>query len=267
MALLAICIVASLPVFTLIAVFFVPEPKEYSCQRVSFRSGLGHMLGNRPFVRFASAFLLNGLANGIAASLFLLYCSERLELSELRGPSLLTYFLAGIVGIPFWNWLSRRSSRHHAWCVAMVFAILVFSPAPFLPVGSTLGFGVICFLSGLAVGADLALPPAIQADVIDVDTAISGEQRSGTYFAVWSLVTKLALALAVGLAFPLLGYFGFDPSPGATSTASGIALLGFVYGWGPILFKLPAILLMRDFPLDRETVARNRATIEANSSS
>ena len=40
------------------------------------------------------------------------------------------------------------------------------------------------------------LPPAIQADVIDVDTAASGEQRSGLYFATWGLATKLALALA-----------------------------------------------------------------------
>ena len=37
-----------------------------------------------------------------------------------------------------------------------------------------------------------------QADVIDVDTASSGEQRSGLYFATWSLATKVSLAAGVG---------------------------------------------------------------------
>ena len=49
-------------------------------------------------------------------------------------------------------------------------------------------------LTLVSVGFDLALPPAIHADVIDHDTVRSGEQRSGLYFAAWSFITKLSLA-------------------------------------------------------------------------
>ena len=256
LALLAVGIVITLPLFSAVTLFAVPEPRERGRSELPISESLRNILGNKPFLRLASAFLLNGLGNAIAATLFLLYVSDRLELTDMRGPFLFVYFLAGIIGVPFWTWLARKTSKHRAWCIAMIFAILVFSPAPFLPTGSLYGFGAICILSGLALGADLALPPAIQADVIDVDTARSGEQKSGTYFALWSLITKLSLALSVGLAFPLLGAFGFSASEEVKSTAVGISLLGFLYGWAPIAFKFPSLFLMWNFPLGREEAAR-----------
>ena len=90
--------------------------------------------------------------------------------------------------------------------------------------------------------------------MIDVDTAESGEQRSGIYFALWSLTTKLALALAVGLAFPLLALAGFDPQDGTAH--EGLLALAIAYGWLPILAKLAAIGLMWNFPLD-ETLQKS----------
>lgn len=263
LALLAVAIVIALPMLSLVTLAAVPEPAEHSRRQADFREGLRIIAGNRPFRRLAIAFFLNGYGNAIAATLFLLYCSQRLELAEWRGPFLLTYFAAGIVGIPFWTWLARKTSKHRAWCIAMIFAIIVFSPTPFLPSGEAWLFGIVCVLSGLALGADLTFPASIQADVIDVDTARSGEQRSGTYFALWSLATKLSLALAVGTVFPLLGLAGFDAGAGAVSTAFGITLLGFFYGWGPIAFKVPAVAMMWAFPLGRARVQELRAEIES----
>ena len=109
---------------------------------------------------------------------------------------------------------------------------------------------------GFTVGADLALPSAIQADVIDVDTARSGEQRSGLYFATWSLSTKLSLALGVGIIFPLLGLFGFDPAPGAVNSATALAALTATYAWLPLVLKLDGDRADVEFPARRNRAAR-----------
>ncbi|MEM9678532.1 MAG: MFS transporter [Pseudomonadota bacterium] len=261
-AVLAIGLVVALPLFSAITITTVQEPREHSTTRVSLRDGLNHVIANKPFLRLALAFFLNGFGNAIAATLFLLYCSDRLGLEEYRGPMLFAYFLAGVISVPFWTWAAGKLTKHRAWCIAMIIAAIVFSPAPFLSEGSVTAFATICVLSGLCLGADIALPPAVQADVIDVDTANSGEQRSGTYFALWSLATKLSLAIAVFAAFTLLGWFGFSADPATPSTEIGIAALGFIYGWGPILLKLPAIALMWSFPLTAENVAALRTRIE-----
>jgi Na+/melibiose symporter-like transporter len=100
----------------------------------------------------------------------------------------------------------------------------------------------------------------MQADVIDLDTADSGEQRSGLYVSLWALATKLALALAVGTAFPLLALAGYDPGAGEHSEM-GLTVLGLLYAALPVLLKLVAVGLMWDFPVSAGDQAAARARI------
>lgn len=244
-----------------LAVARVPEPAEYSVSRTAFGEGLRHMAANRPFVRLILAYFVNGLANGIPATLFLYFVSDRLGAPDMRGPLLFLYFLAGVAGVPFAAKLSARFGKHRAWCYAMIANCLFFAAVPFLGNGDVLAFAVICAATGLCLGFDLALPPAIQADVIDVDTAASGEQRSGSYFAAWSLATKLSLALGVGIVFPLLDLSGFRPG-GENSEASLLALVS-IYVWAPVMLKLTAISMMWNFPLGEAEQSDLRRTIEA----
>ena len=99
--------------------------------------------------------------------------------------------------------------------------------------GDVAGFALICLASGLALGADLALPAAIAADL--------GERQgqSGTCFGVWNFVAKLNLALAAGLALPLLDLLGYRPGG-----AGGLGALTFAYALLPLGFKLLAALLL-----------------------
>lgn len=244
-----------------LTVWRVPEPREYSRNRLDLRDGLRHMGRNRPFLRLIAAFLINGLANGIPATLFLYFVSDRLGLPEMRGPLLFVYFLAGIAGMPLALIAARLLGKHRAWCVAMLFTCAVFAFAPLIGEGNWPAFAALSVATGLTLGFDLALPAAIQADVIDVDTASSGEQRSGLYFAAWSLATKLSLALAVGLAFPLLQFFGFEA--GGANDARALTALAVTYAWVPVGLKLCAIALMWDFPLDERAQRDLRARIEA----
>jgi glycoside/pentoside/hexuronide:cation symporter, GPH family len=256
----AIIVAAGLPLAVLIAVGGVAEPAERSRTRLDLHDGLAHMLRNRPFLRLLVAFFVNGLANGLPATLFLFFVGDRLGAPAAAGPLLVVYFVSGILGVPVWFVLARRTSKHRAWCLGMILATAAFAAAPLLGGGDVLAFAAVCVLTGLALGADVVLPPAIQADVIDLDTARSGEERSGLYFAVWALATKLALALAVGLAFPILGTFGFDPASGLR-TASGLTTLALLYAGVPVLLKALAIALMWRFPLDAEAVAEIAANM------
>ena len=261
LAVLGLVILFALPLFGAVAVFGTPEPDEHSRKRIDMKSGLKHLVSNRPFVRLIVAFFLNGLANGIPATLFLYFVSARLGLPDARGPLLFFYFLCAIAGVPLAAWAARRVGKHRAWCYAMLAACLAFVPAPLLPEGSLMAFAIICAVTGLLLGFDLSLPPAIQADVIDVDTASSGEQRSGTYFAAWSLATKLSLAGGVGIVFPALAMFGFDPGSDKGS-AEGLTALAIAYAWVPIAAKLVSIAIMWNFPLDEAAQKSLRTRIE-----
>jgi glycoside/pentoside/hexuronide:cation symporter, GPH family len=241
----------------------LPEPKEYSTTELGLADGLAAMAANRPFLRLLASFFLNGLANGIPATLFLYFVSSVIGDEALRGPMLLLYFLCGIAGVPAALLLAKRFGKHRAWCFAMIIACLVFASAPLMGEGDVAAFAALCVITGVCLGFDLTLPAAIQADVIDADTAESGEQRSGIYFAAWSLATKAALALGVGVAFPMLDAFGFDPAPSAENGPPALFALAIIYAWVPIALKLAAIGLMWNFPLGQAEQAALRVRIEA----
>jgi glycoside/pentoside/hexuronide:cation symporter, GPH family len=258
--LFAMILAIGLPVAALLTIWLVPEPANYTRQEVSFRESYGFLSNNLPFRRLIFAYLINGLANGLPATLFLMFVSDRLGVPDKAGLFLIIYFVSGVVGMPLWLRLAQSVGKHRSWCYAMVLACLAFAFAPWLPQGSVIGFTIVCVLTGLAVGADLALPASLQADVIDIDTAASGEQRSGLYLALWGLATKMALALAVGIAFPVLAAVGYDPGIGQR-TATGLNVLAFFYAGLPVLLKLAAIALMWNFPLDRARQQELQAAI------
>lgn len=259
---LALFVAVALPVLTLAAVWRLPEPADTGRPPPALRAGLAHVRANRPFLRLLAAFVLNGFANGLPATLFLFFVARVLEAPQMQGPFLFLYFLCGVAGVPLWLAVSRRFGKHRTWSVAMLGACAIFITVPLLGPGDLWGFAAICVLTGLALGADLALPSSIQADVIDVDTVSSGARRSGLYFALWGLATKLSLALAVGLAFPVLELAGFRTDATGGGTA-GLGMLVALYAIVPVGLKLAAIALMWRFPLDAVEHARLSEKIAA----
>jgi glycoside/pentoside/hexuronide:cation symporter, GPH family len=171
-----------------------------------------------------------------------------------RGILILVYFLAAVLAIPVWSALSKKYGKHRAWCFAMIITCAAFAWVPLLEPGQVLAFGVVCVVTGMGLGADLALPPALQADVVDFDTLRNRENRAGLFFALWSMVTKLSLALAVGITFPLLAALGFDPKAESNSETA-LWSLAVIYAWVPVVLKLVAIALVWAFPI---TPARQR---------
>lgn len=264
LALLGIVIALTLPLLGALTIWKVPEPREYTRQAVSFAEGIQHLKNNKPFLRLIAAFFVNGLANGIPATLFLYFVSDYLGAPEMRGPLLFLYFMCGVAGVPLAAFIAKRTSKHRAWAYGMLAATIIFAFTPLLSHGDVMAFAFICAMTGLLVGFDLSLPASIQADVIDIDTAASGEQRSGTYFAAWSLSTKMSLALAVGFAFPLLGLFGFQPEINTQQSDTSLNALAIIYAWIPALLKLGAVALVWNFPLTAEMQRELRSKIESN---
>lgn len=189
-----------------------------------------------------AVFALNALAPAITATVFQFFVADRLGLKPYTALFLALYFIAGAASMPLWIALARRYSLPSIWLAGMVAAVLAFVWAYGLDAGSgrtaLLGFAAICVLSGLAFGADLALPPALLARVIDAN---GDGGREGAYFGLWNFVNKLCLAAAGGIALPLLESLGY--ARGAQDEAA-LAALAVTYALVPCALKLAAAALL-----------------------
>ncbi|MEL6583878.1 MAG: MFS transporter [Pseudomonadota bacterium] len=262
LSVIAAAVAIGLPVAAAIALRGVPETRALTTATPQL-SGILSALRDEPiFRRLLIAYFINGAANALPATLFLFFVDHRLgATSETGGLLLIVYFGAAVLAAPFWSWVAGRFQKHKAWCVAMVYAAAVFLCALTLGEGDVLLFTVIAGLSGLALGADLSLPTAMQADVVDLDTQRSGQHRTGAFFAVWSVATKASVALTGGLALIILGAFGFDAN--AQNSEMTLWVLALLYAGAPVVLKLWAIALMWGFPLDRARQEEIRRGLEA----
>lgn len=195
---------------------------------------------NPAFRSLLVVFLLNGIASAIPATLVLFFVQDRLQGSAaLQSASLGIYFVCGALSMPLWLRLVARVGLHRSWLVGMVLSIAVFLAATQLGAGDSVPFLLVCALSGLALGSDLALPGALLAGVI----ADAGDQGSsdGTYFGWWNFASKLNLALAAGLALPLLGWLGYVPG---SQSESALQVLTLAYCLLPCALKTLAALAL-----------------------
>lgn len=200
---------------------------------------LRHLFANRSFRALFLVFVVNGIAAAIPATLFLFFTRDRLHLAHLSGVLLLMYFLAAALSMPLWTRLAHRKGEVKAWLLAMLLSVLSFVGVLALGIGDAWAFLMICIFSGMSLGADLALPPALLAGVIHA--AGHSEKNEASYFGVWNWASKMNLALAAGLTLPALEYLGYVPG---IASESGLRALTLAYAALPCILKLLAAALL-----------------------
>jgi Na+/melibiose symporter-like transporter len=244
LGLLFIAFVALMIPALLLNLNLVGNAPQTRLQHTPFLTTLKALFTALPQVRrLVAAYFLNNLANAIPATMFLIYVEFVLGAKDQTGLLLLLYFAAGIAGLPLWSALSKRIGKRRAWIASMIVAASVFAFVPFLGQGDVTAFIIISLLSGLSLGADMALPASIQSDLVQ-NASKQRLEIGGFLFGIWAMVTKLALAAAVGLSFVLLGLSGFDAADPSSGSPLAIAL---IYSLLPVTFKLIAGRVMHAY--------------------
>ena len=291
-----------MPVFVLNALLSVPERRviERSPERLPILDGLKVVMKNRAYVLLVIIFAFSSMGAAMTNSLSFFFVKHVLVAGELYGLYLAPYFLCQIAAIPLWFKLSRKIGKHRATMVAIgwyalwssFIPLIAIAPAEwftafeiprllsFLPAsthqdlvayfegidtGKFLFFIIVMCFKGSAIGALSALPFAMCADVIDVDTAQTGQRRAGVYFSIWSMVRKGAYALGVTIGLSLAVAFGFDSLADPRDTTNSeftLLMVACIYSVIPAVFKFVGMPLLWIYPLTEEKLKEVQVGIE-----
>ena len=189
--------------------------------------------------RLLVVYLVNGIASAVPATLVLFFIRDRLQAPSFEPLFLASYFAAAALAMPVWLRLVGRIGLARTWLCAMLLAVAVFGWAGLLGSGDIAAFTAVCVLSGVALAADLVVPAALLAGV--VQQAGDAGRAEGAYFGWWNFATKLNLALAAGVALPTLQAFGYAPG---SADARGLQALTIAYCVLPCGLKLGAAALL-----------------------
>lgn len=209
-------------------------------------TGFGPIWRDGPARRLLWIALLNAAPVAVSSTLFLFYVESRLAAPGSEGVLLLLFFVSAALSASVWGRLAENYGAKPVLLCAMGLAIVSFGGAVFLNAGDVGLFALVCIGSGIALGADLTLLPAIFARRMAI---IAPNAAEG--FALWGFVSKLTLAICAGALLPLLDAGGFEPR-GPNSEAS-LQLLTILYAGLPCGLKLLAIALLARAEIDEVT--------------
>jgi glycoside/pentoside/hexuronide:cation symporter, GPH family len=186
-------------------------------------------LFNSPWInRFLLIYTLSTFAAAIPGILVIFFVRDYLQLESYTGLFLILYFVSGVLAMPLWQKLAGKIGKNSAWAVSMLLACSAFIGAFFLGAQALIAFSLVCIFSGMALGADLALPQAIMADQVALQPAAASR-----YCALMAFLSKAALALATGIVLPLVGLLGFAPG-----SLENNHVLPYAYALIPCCIKL-----------------------------
>lgn len=179
------------------------------------------------------------LAAAMPGVMVLFFIRDYLGAENLSGLFLFLYFMSGAAFMAVWVKLANRIGRERTWLFSMILAVAMFIWAFFLQPGDVIAYGVICVLSGVALGADLALPPSILADRV---THQKTETEATQYYALIAFIPKMAIAIASGISFLILDHLGFVA--GEYNSPTVMQGLITLYAFVPCLIKLTAAYVL-----------------------
>ena len=262
---IAVAVVVALPLLMAACLLGVGEraPEQIDVPRPRLVEGLRLVAANPAFRRMVGCvlFFVSGVA--IQGTLHRLVLAD-VMLDEGRFPTMiLLENLGTLLAVPLWLKLSVRIGKHPALMLAALWIAVWSVPLAFLREGQTTALVAIVVVRGASFASILFLANSIAADVIDVDTLESGEQRSGLFFAVWGMVIKLSLALGVVLGTTLPAAAGYAPADELIEPAIQARLMA-IYGGVPALAMAAGALFLRGFPITRERHAAVRAALDAH---
>lgn len=204
---------------------------------------------NRPFVRLASAYLLDRLAMGTYFAAQPLLIGYALEMQGAVLWVALANTISAALLAPLWIGIARRLGKHRAYVVANLVTMLAYALLFLVEPGQLWLLLAANVVMGFGNGGTMITPPAMTADAVDYDEMKSRVQQMGGHMAFLAFVFKAGMAAGpfVGLGFVSL--FGFGGG-GEALTETGRLGIRLCASWLPLLLLVPPVLMMWQFPLD-----------------
>ncbi|GAB4476611.1 MAG: MFS transporter [Anaerolineales bacterium] len=215
---------------------------------------------------YVTAFSAFDAVSSIVVYYIKTYLGRGDEVSYVLG----TLMVAQVLSLPFYQWLSRRTSKPRAYILgAIAFVTVMFFSFLITPSSPAFALYLFAALVGFGSGGVVMMVYAIFPDIPDVDELRSGERREGIYSALTTFTRKVSSALATFLVAQTLALAGYIPPVEIggklieqMQTAQFIFVLRSVFVFLPVALISFGIYFAFRFPLSLARYQRLKTVLE-----
>ncbi|WP_296168554.1 MFS transporter [uncultured Brevundimonas sp.] len=243
-------IILFLPLTMGLAMLAVPEPVNAGAAPHGGPRAYLSLFQRKAVRKLLWADVLLGVAPGITGSLLFFFFGQIKGYGHTEASLfMLLYFIAGLVGAPFWAWLATRVGKDKALAMASLAFAALYIGATLVPGGSFALTAAVMFLAGLPYAAGLFLLRAMMADVGDEVRLETGVDRTGLMFSILSATTKIGHVVAL-IPYLILQWVGFKAVPGVEGNSPfSLLMLQILFIALPGLLLAAAAWVLKGYPL------------------
>ena len=237
----------------LIVFFSVREKQEYIEQaQPKLKDAFKSVRNNKPFFFGAMIYLCTWIVIILVETNLMFYIKYVIKRPGQSSLLMGAIFIAAIIALPFWNWISKKGNKRVAYIAGVSFWAVMMCMLTFLTPQTPIWVLLpMCMLIGFGLSAAQVLPWAIIPDAIEWDEYQTGERHEGTFYSLITLMGKIANSIAVPLSLLLLEFTGYV-SNAAEQPASALLGIKIVIGPIPAALLFTGIIFAIFYPLSRE---------------
>ncbi len=215
---------------------------------------------NNKFVYLCVIYLVVNISFAFAKTLMAYYVEYQLLMKDMISLVMGLMLVCVTISLPIWKKIAEKWDKGPAYGIGMAMGGVALLILFFLPHQQTWVIYPVVVLAGFGFGANWVFPWAMIADVADYDRVETKQYRSGIYYGVWGLATKISEALALAAVGWILTGFGYVANVAQTAQSLlGIRLFFSIVPAVCIFIALPFLL---KYPITRKGHAEVRARLE-----
>ena len=154
----------------------------------------------------------------------------------------------------FGHILAKNLEKKKTWATSLILSAFFFIFVFFLSKGDIYLFIIISCITGFCLGADLIIPPSIQADISDIHLNKFNEDISGVLFSFITFLNKLSFAIASLFVFSILGLLNFKANEEISYETKIFIIIS--YALIPIVLKFLSSLILMRFKLTEKDLKK-----------
>ncbi len=215
---------------------------------------------NKTFVYLCAIYFLINISFAFAKTLMAYFVEYQLMMKEMVTLAMGIMLICVFISMPVWNKIAEKMDKGPAYAIGMGVGGLALALLFFLPHRPTIWIYPLMVLAGFGFASNWVFPWAMVADVSDYDRVETGKYRSGIYYGVWGLATKISEALAMAAVGWILSGFGYVANVEQSFNALlGIRLFMCIIPAVCIFIGVPFLI---KYPITRKSHAEVRARLE-----
>ena len=248
---------AIMALVTLITFFGTKEKKitkEELPKEGFFKSYVG-VFKNKPFVILFVTYALHMTGICFITATLSYYTENVLHRGDITTIAMAILLVTAMIFIPVSVLVSKKVGKKITYQICFVIiasaCIILYFLGHLMPL--SFFFGLMVY-AGIGVGFSYVAPFAMIPDTIKFQSAKTKERNEGSYYGMWTFISKMGTALALlitGLILDAGGYVS-TAGEGATQPESVFNAIRLIIGPLPVVVLIAAIVVIQFYPLDKK---------------